>query len=87
MNEPSAGLTVKPVSPVLGAEITGFDLAAGVTDEQFACIQHAFPDTPRNTSTEAATPTVALTTATSTTHRMFIRWYEPTRRPVDRRST
>ncbi len=38
------GLTLKPVSPVLGAEIGGIDLAAGVTDEQFAFIHQAFLD-------------------------------------------
>ncbi len=36
--------TIHPVSPVLGAEIEGIDLAGGVTDEEFAFIHRAFLD-------------------------------------------
>lgn len=37
-------ITVRPVSPVLGAEVHGVDLARPVTDEQFAEIHRAFLD-------------------------------------------
>ncbi len=37
-------ITVAPISPVLGAEIRGVDLAAGVDDTVFAVIHQAFLD-------------------------------------------
>ncbi|TNF87055.1 MAG: TauD/TfdA family dioxygenase [Gammaproteobacteria bacterium] len=37
-------LRVIPVSPALGAEISGVDIAAGIDDEQFAELQQAFID-------------------------------------------
>jgi taurine dioxygenase len=37
-------IDVTPVAPALGAEISGVDLAAGVSDEQFADIRQAFVD-------------------------------------------
>jgi len=40
----SPAVTITPVSPVLGAEITGIDLAAGIDDAAFATIHQAFLD-------------------------------------------
>ena len=37
-----SSVTVVPMSPVLGAEIAGVDLAGGVTDDDFALIHQAF---------------------------------------------
>ena len=37
-------ITVTPLSPALGGEISGVDIAAGVSDEQFADIRQAFTD-------------------------------------------
>lgn len=37
-------MRIEPVSPVLGAEVFGVDLAAGVDDETFATIHQAFLD-------------------------------------------
>lgn len=38
------GIVVSPVSPVLGAEVHGVDLATGITDADFAMIHQAFLD-------------------------------------------
>ncbi len=38
------GVEVKPISPALGAEIRGVDLASGVDDGQFAAIRQAYDD-------------------------------------------
>ena len=37
-------ITVTPLSPALGGEISGVDIATGVSDEQFAEIRQAFTD-------------------------------------------
>ena len=37
-------ITVSPLSPVIGGEISGADIAAGISDEQFAEIRQAFID-------------------------------------------
>ena len=37
-------ITVTPASPAVGAEIGNVDIAAGVSDEQFAEIRQAFVD-------------------------------------------
>jgi taurine dioxygenase len=39
-------ITASPVSPALGAEISGVDIAAGVDEEQFAELRQAYVDTP-----------------------------------------
>ena len=40
----ATGMVISPVSPVLGAEVHGIDLAAGVTEADFATIHEAFLD-------------------------------------------
>jgi taurine dioxygenase len=37
-------IQVKPLSPALGAEIGGIDIAAGISDEQFAELRQAYVD-------------------------------------------
>jgi taurine dioxygenase len=37
-------ITASPVSPALGAEISGVDIAAGVDEEQFAELRQAYVD-------------------------------------------
>lgn len=37
-------IEVKPLSPALGAEIGGIDIAAGISDEQFAELRQAYVD-------------------------------------------
>ncbi len=44
MGESTDGIEIRPVSPVLGAEVRGIDLASGVSDEQFAQLHQAFLD-------------------------------------------
>jgi taurine dioxygenase len=39
-----SAITVTPSSPAVGAEISGVDIAAGVTDTQFAAIRQAYSD-------------------------------------------
>ena len=40
----SAMVSVEALSPVLGAEVTGTNIAAGVSDEQFAEVEQAFAE-------------------------------------------
>lgn len=44
MNNGFQAITVTPISPALGAEIGGVDIAAGVTDKQLKEIKQAFSD-------------------------------------------
>ena len=44
MNTSYKTLQATPLSPTLGAEITGVDIASGISDEQFAELRQAFAD-------------------------------------------
>ena len=37
-------ITVSPLSPAVGGEISGVDIAAGISDQQFVEIRQAFID-------------------------------------------
>ena len=44
MNSDYQTLQVRPLSPALGAEISGVDIGAGISDEQFAELRQSFVD-------------------------------------------
>jgi taurine dioxygenase len=44
MNGNYKTIEARPLSPALGAEISGFDIAAGIDDEQFAELRQAYID-------------------------------------------